>query len=113
MEFSVSLNGSLQTPKQFESLIVAYRDGYPVRLEDIAHVELGAEDTRKLVRFNGKASLGISVSRQSKADTLAVVRAVREHLPSIAAGLPKGMDLTLAWDSSTPIERSLKEMCTT
>ncbi|MGQ0556372.1 MAG: efflux RND transporter permease subunit [Nitrospiraceae bacterium] len=110
MEFSVSLNGTLQTPKQFESLIVAYRDGYPVRLEDIAHVELGAEDTRKLVRFNGKSSLGISVSRQSKADTLAVVRAVREHLPSIAAGLPKGMDLTLAWDSSTPIERSLKEV---
>jgi multidrug efflux pump len=110
MEFSVSLKGTLQTPKQFESLIVAYRDGYPVRLEDVARVELGAEDTRKLVRFNGKPSLGISVSRQSKADTLAVVRAVREQLPSIAAGLPKGMDLTLAWDSSTPIERSLEEV---
>ncbi len=110
MEFSVSLNGILQTPKQFESLIVAYREGYPVRLEDVARVELGAEDTRKLVRFNGKSSLGISVSRQSKADTLAVVRAVREQLPSIAAGLPKGMDLTLAWDSSTPIERSLEEV---
>ncbi len=110
MEFSVSLNGMLQTPKQFESLIVAYRDGYPVRLEDVARVELGAEDTRKLVRFNGKPSLGISVSRQSQANTLAVVRAVREQLPSIAAGLPKGMDLTLAWDSSTPIERSLEEV---
>jgi len=110
MEFSVSLHGTLQTTKEFESLIVAYRDGYPVRLEDIAQVELGAEDTRKLVRFNGKSSLGISVSRQSKADTLAVVRAVREQLPSIAAGLPKGIDLTLAWDSSTPIERSLEEV---
>lgn len=110
MEFSVSLKGTLHTPKQFESLIVAYREGYPVRLEDVARVELGAEDTRKLVRFNGKSSLGISVSRQSKADTLAVVRAVREQLPSIAAGLPEGMQLTLAWDSSTPIERSLEEV---
>jgi hypothetical protein len=84
-EFSVSLKGTLHTPTQFESLIVAYRDGYPVRLEDVARVELGAEDTRKLVRFNGRSSLGISVSRQSKANTLAVARAIKEQLPSISA----------------------------
>ena len=64
MEFGVSLKGTLQSPRQFESLIVAYREGYPVRLEDVARVELGAEDTRKLVRFNRKSSLGISVSRR-------------------------------------------------
>ncbi|BFU90205.1 MAG: putative Multidrug efflux transporter [Nitrospira sp.] len=110
MEFGVSLKGTLQSPRQFESLIVAYREGYPVRLEDVARVELGAEDTRKLVRFNGKSSLGISVSRQSKANTLAVARAVKEQLPSISAGLPDGMNLIMAWDSATPIERSLDEV---
>src|SRR6185437_5745381 len=110
MEFGISLKGTLQSPRQFESLIVAYREGYPVRLEDVASVELGAEDTRKLVRFNGKSSLGISVSRQSKANTLAVARAVKEQLPSISAGLPDGMNLTMAWDSATPIERSLDEV---
>ncbi|MBS0181976.1 MAG: efflux RND transporter permease subunit [Nitrospira sp.] len=110
MEFGVSLKGTLQSPRQFESLIVAYREGYPVRLEDVARVELGAEDTRKLVRFNGKPSLGISVSRQSKANTLAVARAVKEQLPSISAGLPDGMNLTMAWDSATSIERSLDEV---
>lgn len=110
MEFSVSLKGTLQTPKQFESLIVAYREGYPVRLEDVARVELGAEDTRKLGRFNGRPSLGISVSRQSKANTLTVARTVKEQLPSISEGLPEGMALAVAWDSSTPIERSLDEV---
>ena len=110
VEFSVSLKGTLHTPKQFESLIVAYREGYPVRLEDVARVELGAEDTRKLGRFNGQPSLGISVSRQSKANTLAVARAIKAQLPSIAAGLPEGMKLTVAWDSSTPIERSLDDV---
>ena len=110
VEFSVSLKGTLHTPKQFESLIIAYREGYPVRLEDVAHVELGAEDTRKLGRFNGQSSLGISVSRQSKANTLAVARAIKAQLPSIAAGLPQGMNLTVAWDSSMPIERSLDEV---
>ena len=110
VEFSVSLKGTLHTPKQFESLIVAYREGYPVRLEDVARVELGAEDTRKLGRFNRQSSLGISVSRQSKANTLAVARAIKGQLPSISAGLPEGMQLTVAWDSSTPIERSLDEV---
>lgn len=110
VEFSVSLKGTLHTPKQFESLIVAYREGYPVRLEDVARVELGAEDTRKLGRFNRQSSLGISVSRQSKANTLAVAWAIKGQLPSISAGLPEGMQLTVAWDSSTPIERSLDEV---
>lgn len=110
VEFSVSLKGMMQTSKQFESLIVAYREGYPVRLEDVARVELGAEDTRKLGRFDGKSSLGISVSRQSKVNTLAVARAVKDELPAISAGLPAGMTMTLAWDSSTPIEQSLHEV---
>lgn len=110
VEFGISLKGTLESPRQFEALIVAYREGYPVRLEDVARVELGAEDTRKLVRFNGNSSLGISVSRQSKANTLAVARAIKEQLPSISAGLPVGINLTMAWDSSTPIERSLDEV---
>jgi len=110
VEFSVSLTGTLHTPKQFEALIVAYRERYPVRLGDVARVELGAEDTRKLGRFNGRSALGISVSRQSKANTLAVARAVKAQLPSISAGLPEGMNLAVAWDSSTPIERSLDEV---
>ncbi|MGC4097084.1 MAG: efflux RND transporter permease subunit [Nitrospira sp.] len=109
-EFSVSLKGTLQTTHQFESLVVAYREGYPVRVEDIARVELGAESTRKLGRFDGKPSLGISVSKQSKANTLAVARAVKAHLPAISTGLPEGMKMTLAWDSSTPIEQSLHEV---
>jgi multidrug efflux pump len=110
MEFGVSLEGTLHTPQQFESLIVAYREGYPVRLKDVAHVELGPEDTRKLGRFNGSATVGIAISRQSKANTLAVARAVKEQLPSIMASLPEGMKLTVAWDSATPIERSLHEV---
>lgn len=110
MEFGVSLRGTLHAPEQFEALIVTYRDGYPVRLKDVARVELGAEDTRKLGRFNGTSSLGIAISRQSKANTLAVARALKDQLPSLVASLPEGMKLTVAWDSSTPIERSLHEV---
>lgn len=110
MEFGVSLKGTLETSEQFNDLIVAYREGYPVRLRDVARAELGAEDTRKLGRFNGTPSIGIAITKQSQANTLAVARALKQQLPAIAAGLPDGMTLTMAWDSSTPIERSLHEV---
>lgn len=110
MEFGVSLRGTLHTPEQFAQLIIATREGYPVRLRDVARVELGTEDSRKLGRLNGASSIGIGISKQSKANALAVARALKEQLPGVAAGLPEGMNLTIAWDSSTPIERSLHEV---
>ena len=110
MEFGVSLKGTLHTPEQFEQLILATREGYPVRLRDVARVELGTEDTRKLGRLNGISSIGIGISKQSKANTLAVARLLKEQVPGIATGLPEGMKLTVAWDCSTPIERSLHEV---
>ncbi len=110
MEFGVSLKGTLHTTAQFKDLIVAYREGFPVRLRDVARVELGAEDDRKLGRFNGTPAIGIAVTKQSQANTLAVARGLKEQLPAIAASLPDGMTLTIAWDSSIPIERSLHEV---
>lgn len=110
MEFGVSLKGTLETPQEFENLIVANREGYPIRVRDVARVELGAEDTRKLGRLNGTPCIGIGILKQSTANTLAVVREIKRQLPDIAAGLPNGMAMTIAWDISVPIERSLHEV---
>ncbi|MDF0643716.1 MAG: efflux RND transporter permease subunit [Nitrospira sp.] len=110
VEFGVSLKGSLQTESQFGDLIVAYRDDYPVRVRDVGRVELAAEDTRKLSRINGVPCVGVAVMKQSKANALTVARAVKERLPEITATLPEGIALTVAWDSTVPIERSLHEV---
>ncbi|SLM50063.1 putative Multidrug efflux transporter [Nitrospira japonica] len=110
MEFGVSLKGTLQTESQFGDLIVAYRDGYPVRIRDVARVELSAEDTRKLSRINGVPCVGVAVMKQSKSNALAVARAVKERVPEIAASLPDGIALTVAWDSTVSIEHSLHEV---
>lgn len=110
MEFGVSLRGTLHSTEQFEDLIVANREGYPVRLRDVARVELGAEDTRKLSRYNGVPSIGIGIAKQSNANTLSVARALKEQLSGIDATLPEGMRLNVAWDASAPIERSLHEV---
>ncbi|MEX5280483.1 MAG: efflux RND transporter permease subunit [Nitrospiraceae bacterium] len=109
-EFDVSIRGSLETPQQFLHLIVAYRDGYPVRIQDIGRVELGSEDDRKLVRVNGKPAIGIGVAKQSKANTLEVAQAVKQAWPDLVASLPEGMTLQVAWDGSLAIEQSIREV---
>lgn len=110
LEFSVRTRGELYTPRQFNRLVVAYRDGYPIRLEDVGHAELGAEDDRKIVRLNGQPTISLGVVKQSKANTLAVARAVKEKFQEIQPSLPEGMTLRIAADSSKYIEQSLHEV---
>lgn len=110
LEFSVRTRGELYTPEQFDRMIIASRDGYPVRLQDIGHAEIGAEDDRKLVRLNGTPNVGLGVVKQSKANTLAVAQAVKAKLKDIQALIPDGMTLKVASDRSLYIERSLEEV---
>jgi multidrug efflux pump len=109
-EFSVRMGGGLERPEQFNQLILAYRDGYPVRLQDVGLAEIAAEDERKLVRVNGKPAIGLGIMKQSKANTLETARAVKRTLPTLEALLPEGMQLVTAFDSSIYIERSLHEV---
>ncbi|HRB18429.1 MAG TPA: efflux RND transporter permease subunit, partial [Nitrospira sp.] len=106
-EFSVRMGGGLEKAAQFNQLILAYRDGYPVRLQDVGAAEIGAEDDRKLVRVNGKPAIGLGIMKQSKANTL---EAVKRTIPAMEALLPEGMQLVTAFDSSIYIERSLHEV---
>jgi multidrug efflux pump len=109
-EFSVRMSGGLEKPEQFDQLILAYRDGYPIRLQDVGSAEIGAEDDRKLVRVNGKPAVGLGIMKQSKANTLEAARAVKAKLPALEALLPPGMQLITAFDSSIYIEESLHEV---
>ena len=109
-EFSVRMGGGLERPAQFNQLILAYRDGYPIRLQDVGSAEIGAEDDRKLVRVNGKPAVGLGIMKQSKANTLEAARAVKQQLPALEALLPEGMKLVTAFDSSVYIEQSLHEV---
>ena len=110
LEFSVRTRGELHTADQFNQVIIASRDGYPIRLEDIGHAEIGAEDDRKLVRLDGMPTVGIGIVKQSKANALAVARAAKKTFAEIQSTLPDGMALTIASDSSLYIERSIHEV---
>jgi multidrug efflux pump len=112
-EFTVLTETDLQTPEQFNQLILREVDGYPVHLKDVGSVEVGAADERNAVRVNGNPAVGLGVVKQSTANTLAVAQAVKTELPKISASLPPGMKLKVAFDSAIFIEQSIRAVYAT
>ncbi len=111
-EFTVLSETDLRTPGQFNRLIVREVKGYPVRLQDLGRAELGAADERNILRVNGKPAVGLGIVKQSTANTLAVAQAVKAEVPKIAAALPEGMQIAVAFDTSVFIEKSITSVYT-
>src|SRR5690606_13002300 len=112
-EFTVVSSTDLQTPKQFANIVVANVKGYPVRIGDVAKVEVGAADDRVLSRFNGRAAINIGLPKQSTANPLDLSKAVRDEVALLNETLPDGMRLNIAYDTSTFIERSISSVYST
>ncbi|HEY3156350.1 MAG TPA: efflux RND transporter permease subunit [Candidatus Eisenbacteria bacterium] len=109
-EFAVRTRGELTKPEEFASLIVAQSGNDFVRLGDVAKVEVGPEDERTAVRWNGKQAVGLGIIKQSKASTLDVADGVRKILPELRQIIPPGEVLDVAYDSSTFIQDSINEV---
>jgi HAE1 family hydrophobic/amphiphilic exporter-1 len=109
--FTVQTSGKLTTAKEFRPLIVAYRDGAPVRLEQVANVLDSVEDNQ-IANWSskGKRAILLAVQRQPGANTVAVVDAVKELLPSVNAQMPAGMDLEILIDRSHAIRESVHDV---
>jgi multidrug efflux pump len=112
-EFTVRSLGELRSAADFEDLIIGSFSGDLVRLRDVARVEVGAEDLRKIVRYNGAPAVGLGVVKQSKANTIDVATAVRGEVGALRAELPPGVSLELAFDASTFIRESIRDVSRT
>jgi multidrug efflux pump len=112
-EFTVRTLGELSTAGAFGELIVTDAGARPVRLRDVARVEVGPEDERKLVRFNGVTAVGMGIIKQSKANTLDVVQAAKDELSVLEKDLPPGVRVEAAFDSSIFIKRSIADVSQT
>jgi multidrug efflux pump len=106
-EFTVLSETDMRTPEQFNNLIIRETGGYLIRLKDVGKAEIDARDKRVIARFNGNSAVAIGVVKQSVANPLDVSKAVNEELPRIIAGLPEGMSVNNAYDSSIFIDRSI------
>ncbi|HET9275574.1 MAG TPA: efflux RND transporter permease subunit, partial [Gemmatimonadales bacterium] len=108
-EFTIRSLGELKTPDEFADLVVSSEGSRLVKLGDVARVELGPENERSVFRFNGKAAVGVSIVRQSKANVVEIADLVKAAIPEIQAELPPGIELVPGFDQSIYIKRSIKE----
>ncbi|WP_207061953.1 efflux RND transporter permease subunit [Motiliproteus sp. SC1-56] len=112
-EFSILSETDLNSVAEFERIIIRTEDGYPVRLGDVARVEIGPEDERRITRFKGESAVALGVVKQSTANPLDVSSGVRAELPKIQALLPEGMKVAIAYDSSLFIAESIDAVLST
>jgi multidrug efflux pump len=112
-EFSVLTRTGLDTPEEFEAIVVKDADGFPVTLGDVARAEIGAEDNRRATTLNGRNSVTIGIIKQATANPLEVAAGVRAALPGIVAELPAGIEAVIANDTTVFIERSIAAVFTT
>ncbi len=108
-EFSVRSLGELKTPAEFADMVVDNSSGQLVRLRDVGSVELGPEDERSALRYNSTPAVAIGVIRQSKSNLVEVADAIHAELPAIRENLPPGVELSVAFDQSVFVRRSIKE----
>jgi len=94
----------------YARLIVAWRNGAPVRLDDVASVRESVADTRALGLFNGKPAVIVLVTQQPGANLIRLVDAVRAELPALRDQLPPDIRLTVASDRTGSIRASLHEI---
>ncbi|HEY1083305.1 MAG TPA: efflux RND transporter permease subunit [Prosthecobacter sp.] len=109
--FTVQTSGKLSNAEAYRPLIVAYRDGAPVRLEQVATVMDSVEDNQ-IANWSqdGSRSILMAVQRQPGANTVAVVDAIKKLLPTINAQMPAAMELSILIDRSQAIRESVHDV---
>ncbi|MGH8263802.1 MAG: efflux RND transporter permease subunit, partial [Steroidobacteraceae bacterium] len=108
--YILEVKGAEPTAAYFKPLVVAWRNGAPVRLQDIAKVEDSVEIDEARAEFNGKRSIIVSVQRQPDANTVAVTQAVNEALPEFRRLLPPTVELNVLSDRSESIRNSVHDV---
>ncbi len=103
----------LHTVEEFRKLVIKSSNGAIVRLEDVAHVSLGADSYDMTVRFDGKAAVFMSIKVAPNANLLAVCDRVAEAFPSVAKQLPEGLEGKIVYDATDYVDSSVKEVIIT
>ena len=103
-------NDQLVSPQQYAELILAYNNGAPLRLKDVAQIVDGAENERLAAWANENQSVLLNIQRQPGANVIEVVDRIKALLPSITDNLPAGLDVTVLTDRTQTIRASVKDV---
>ncbi|MEE4749038.1 MdtB/MuxB family multidrug efflux RND transporter permease subunit [Pseudomonas alliivorans] len=103
-------NDQLKSPEEYANLILAYKDGAPLRLKDVAQIVDGAENERLAAWANRNQAVLLNIQRQPGANVIDVVDRIKTMLPGITDNLPAGLDVTVLTDRTQTIRASVTDV---
>src|SRR5438093_303968 len=108
--YTIAANDQLLSSDNYRPIIIAYRNGAPVRLSDVALAIDGAENARQAAWMNGLPAVIMNIQRQPGANIVAVVDRIEALLPQLRASLPSSVEVTTLTDRTTTIRASVKDV---
>ncbi len=108
--FTIGANDQLLSAEQYKPIVVAYRNGGPVRLTDIAEVTDGIENTMQAAWMNQDPAVIVNIQRQPGANIISVVDRIKKLLPQLQAGLPAAVNVAILTDRTETIRASVKDV---
>jgi multidrug efflux pump len=108
--YTINANDQIQSADDYKRIVVAYKNGNPVFLSDVANVIQGAENTTLSSWMNTTPAILLNIQRQPGANVIAVVDSIKTMLPQIEAGLPAGVNVTVLTDRTNTIRASVSDV---
>ncbi len=108
--FTIGANDQILTTQGYKPIIVAYKNGAPVRLEDVASIVDGAENSHQAAWMNTVPAVILNIQRQPGANIISVVDRVRALLPALKVSLPAAVDVVILTDRTTTIRASVDDV---
>jgi len=107
---TIKANGQLQNAEQFRQMVVAYRNGAPVRLDELGNVMDDVENNRVASWYNGDRAVVLAIQRQPGTNTVAVADGVKTLLASMREQIPPSVEIHTLYDRSVPIQESVRDV---
>jgi len=108
--YTINANDQLRNPDDYRNLVIAYKNGAPVKLSDVAQVVDGSENSRLAAWTNTTPAVILNIQRQPGANVIAVVDSVKALLPQLQASLPSAIDVAVLTDRTTTIRASVSDV---
>ena len=108
--FTLEASGQLKNAEAYRPLIVAYRNGSPVRLGELGRVIDSVENDKVASWYNNERNIGLAIYRQPGTNTVQVVDSIRKLLPSFRAQMPGSVNLNILYDRSLSIRDSVNDV---
>src|SRR5215468_3111141 len=108
--FTIGANDQLFSSAEYKSVVVAYRNGAPVRLRDVAEVIDGVENVKLAAWMNSKPAVIVNIQRQPGVNIIAVVDRVKQLLPQLKGSMPSSIEITTLTDRTVTIRASVRDV---